>query len=112
VNFDKTNGPKLFFDEPVEDFDQQNEQIWPPKNLDLSSLWATTIIEAFRITARIRNARWPAVFTSKGLTAGYIQKGCAAKTTSTPKLVTGRVNSSKSGPLIKLATKLFELECR
>lgn len=112
MNFDKTNGPKLFFDEPMEDFDQQNEQIWPPKNLDLSSLWATIIIEAFRITARIRNARWPAVFTSKGLTAGYVQKGCAAKTTSTPKLVTGRVNSSKSGPLIKLATKLFELECR
>ena len=55
-----------------------DKDLWPPKNMDLSSAWAAWIIKS-NLTGLERQQRWPIVFGSYYLNNSWVQKGRASK---------------------------------
>ena len=96
VTDDPTTGPKTRWANglPTTDAYYYDEEVpvarliakssdFPPKGVDMSDAWLVKVLES-DLTGKVRGARYPAVFDSKGgLRNTYTHKGRAAKSWST-----------------------------
>ena len=73
------SSPKLY-DEPPHKLVENDDTTFPPKYVDLSSMWVYQIVRCHFISQKMRYERWPAVFPSKEpLRSGWTNKGLPAK---------------------------------
>lgn len=71
--------PKLY-NEPPHKLVEGDETTYPPKYVELSSMWVFQIVRCPFISQDIRYQRWPGVFPSKDpLRVSWINKGLAPK---------------------------------
>ena len=64
-----------YYDEPVTDTLPPEK---PPEKIETSDEWTARVIKA-AVKSNDRQKRWPAVFNSKYLNSGYIDKGAASR---------------------------------
>jgi hypothetical protein len=71
--------PKLY-DEPPHELVDGDEATYPPKYVELSSMWVYQVVRCPFISQEVRYQRWPAVFPSKDpLRTSWINKGLTPK---------------------------------
>ena len=71
--------PKLY-NQPPHKLVEDDETTFPPKYVDLSSMWVYQIVRCHFISQKMRYARWPAVFPSRDpIRVVWTNKGLPAK---------------------------------